>query len=157
MDFDVCIGRPFEPPKRDFIESQPSGTQQQVIFQSVDSTKDDAAPLINWDKAWQQFSGDTMLARELADALLTEGPMLIGQIRDGLASGDSQLAQRAAHTFKSAVAIFFATSLVQSGQLIESLSKQGRLDECIPLLVDLDVAMNRLTEELNAFLAKVDL
>ena len=143
-------------PKRDPIESQPSGTRQQVLIKSVDSGKDDVAPLINWDKAWQQFSGDPMLARELADALLTEGPMLIGQIRDGLATGDYQLAQRAAHTFKSAVAIFFATSLVQSGQRIESLSKQGRLDECVPLLVELDVEMNRLTGELKAFLAKVD-
>lgn len=143
-------------PKRDPIESQPSGTRQQVLIKSVDSGNDDVAPLINWDKAWQQFSGDPRLARELADALLTEGPMLIGQIRDGLATGDCQLAQRAAHTFKSAVAIFFATSLVQSGQRIESLSKQGRLDECVPLLVELDVEMNRLTGELKAFLAKVD-
>ncbi len=139
-------------PKRDLIESQLSGTRQQVPIKSVDSGPEDVAPLINWDKAWQQFSGDAVLAKDLADALLTEAPMLIGQLKDGLASGDSQLVQRAAHTFKSAVAIFSATSLVQSGQRIESLSKQGRLDECVPLLAELDVAMNQLTEELNAFL-----
>ena len=47
------------------------------------------------------IGGDTSDLAELIESFLSETPMLLGQLQEGLSHGRSELVRRAAHTLKS--------------------------------------------------------
>ena len=95
---------------------------------------------------------DTEFVKSMAEMLLTEGPKLLNQIRDGLAAGNREVVQRGAHTFKGSVSFFAATQVVKAAEHLEHLAKEQRLDECDQSLPRLDELMSGLKDELNDFL-----
>ena len=111
-----------------------------------------ATPLIDWDTALRLMPKDTEFVKSMAEMLLTEGPKLLNQIRDGLAAGNREVVQRGAHTFKGSVSFFAATQVVKAAEHLEHLAKEQRLDECDQSLPRLDELMSGLKDELNDFL-----
>ena len=65
---------------------------------------------------------------------------LVNQVRQGIATGEAQVVNQAAHSLKSRSSMLGAVSLSKLCQQVENLSRQGQLEEAETLLDDLDAA-----------------
>ncbi|MFV0445203.1 MAG: response regulator [Planctomycetaceae bacterium] len=94
---------PLERPAED---SQPSGLRE------IDQPE--------WQAVLNRADGDAVLARELVEMYLAEGPRLLAEMERSAAVGDAASLRRAAHTLKTASKYFDSESLVAIAQQIET-------------------------------------
>ena len=76
-----------------------------------------------------RVGGDEDLLREITSIFLAEYPELLRSIEDGLAAGDAQRVERAAHSLKGSVANFGADSATQAAYRMETIGRKGSLTE----------------------------
>lgn len=94
-----------------------------------------------WDSitALQRPGKPDMLAKILT-IYLTDSQQLVDQVHQGLAAGEAQLVNEAAHSLKSRSTVLGAVSLSDVCQQIETISRGGSLRNVEPLLDPLDTA-----------------
>ena len=91
-----------------------------------------------------RFGGDADFAAECAEVLEAELPAMIESLRDGVRTGSAERLHRAAHTLKGALSNFCEDGPTRTAGQIDSLARDGRIDEARPLLAVLE-------QELAAF------
>ena len=74
-----------------------------------------------------RVGGDEELLREITSIFLAEYPELLRSIQNGLAAGDAQRVERAAHSLKGSVANFGADSATQAAYRLETIGRKGSL------------------------------
>ena len=81
-------------------------------------------------EAWETFKSmmDASFLAEMIDTYLSDAPMLIEQMRSGVASGDAEMVRRAAHSLKSNSANLGALRLAGVTRELEIIAKSGSLD-----------------------------
>jgi PAS domain S-box-containing protein len=87
---------------------------------------------------------------ELIDTFLEDSPVQLAALRDALERGDAGEAQRAAHTLKSNGATFGARAFAELCRSLETLCREGRLDEAPELLDRVEREWERVRERLAA-------
>jgi HPt (histidine-containing phosphotransfer) domain-containing protein len=80
------------------------------------------------DELLETVGGDRGFLGELIETYLGDSPALFAQLIDGLASGDTIVVRRAAHTLKSTSATFGAARLTAMCRQIETAAGAGDLD-----------------------------
>ncbi|CAN5584211.1 hypothetical protein BH23CHL7_BH23CHL7_16250 [soil metagenome] len=80
------------------------------------------------DELAHSIGDDAEFLRELVDAYLDDAPAQIASIRAGLAEGNVELVNRAAHTLKSNSATVGALSLAQMCRELESMTQPASTD-----------------------------
>jgi HPt (histidine-containing phosphotransfer) domain-containing protein len=87
-------------------------------------------------QGWETFKSlaDPATLMELLDAFLDDSPRLIEQMRLGMAAGDIQGVQRAAHSLKSNSLSFGGSRLADASRELEMIAKSGTLDGAKPKL-----------------------
>lgn len=71
---------------------------------------------------------DPNLVLELIDIFLTDAPVQMQRITEGLESGDVKIVERASHTLKSSSANIGAVSLSSVCQKMEEIARRNELD-----------------------------
>jgi HPt (histidine-containing phosphotransfer) domain-containing protein len=74
------------------------------------------------DDLEHSIGDDREFLRDLVETYLEEAPRLIATLREGIASGDVELTNRAAHTLKSTSASFGALGLSAMARELETMT-----------------------------------
>jgi HPt (histidine-containing phosphotransfer) domain-containing protein len=75
----------------------------------------------------ERFGGDASLLRELAELFIQSCPKMLEDIRDAVQKRDAKALERAAHSLKGCVGIFFSQGARETAQQLESLGRSGEL------------------------------
>ncbi|SPP63251.1 response regulator [Nitrospira lenta] len=119
--------------------------------QAAPPTVDQAA----WNSitALQRPGKPDMLAKILT-IYLTDSQQLVDQVRQGVADGEAQRVNEAAHSLKSRSAVLGAVLLSDLCQQIEAISRQGSVKGTEPLLDPLETAFTHACQVFQAELEK---
>ncbi|CAN5820453.1 hypothetical protein BH23GEM9_BH23GEM9_15850 [soil metagenome] len=94
-------------------------------------------------------AGDSMdTLREVAGVFQEQLPLLLEELRAGIAADDAATVRRAAHTIKGAAGIFGAKPTVAAAEIIEERARAGELAGATELLMALERESNILQRAL---------
>ena len=92
---------------------------------------------------------------EMIDSYLETAPPLLAQLNQSLASGDAAAFRLAAHTLKSMVGNFCASSAQEAAFVVESNGRRGDLAACRLGAASLEQEVRRLQQDLHDFLDEI--
>jgi HPt (histidine-containing phosphotransfer) domain-containing protein len=83
----------------------------------------------SWSRAevLDRLGGDQELLEELCQIFLKESPRLMGKLRQGMAEGDAEAVQRAAHSLKGEVSYLSAAGATQAARCLEDMGHERDL------------------------------
>ena len=102
------------------------------------------------ETALARLDGDLELHTEIVGLYLEDAPIQLNGIRRGIESGDAELAERSAHSLKSASANIGAELMRQLAFDAERLGKEKDLEKVKKMLPTLQLAFDELSAELRA-------
>lgn len=103
------------------------------------------------DQMIARLGGDEDLARELVTLFIGECPQMMAQIRESVEQGEPDLIRRAAHAFKGSVAIFLPDGPTVTAFALETMGRDGPVDEAPTVLARLERQVDALVAQLRAF------
>jgi signal transduction histidine kinase/CheY-like chemotaxis protein/HPt (histidine-containing phosphotransfer) domain-containing protein len=106
----------------------------------------------NREAALNHVGGDEELLRELVELFLEERPVLMADVKQSIARGDSESLRKSAHTLKGSVGNFCAQGAFEAAQRLERMGKSGDLSEVETAWRALQCEMERLNPALAAWL-----
>lgn len=114
-------------------------------------------PVINFsvlDELIAMLGNDVDFASGLINDFLEDGAELLVNIRGAYEGGNASELERAAHTLKSSSATFGANDAAQLCKQLESMGKQGRLDdpEAPTLIAALEAMFKVVSSELVSYI-----
>lgn len=95
-----------------------------------------------------RLGGDEELFRSFIEVFLEDSPVIIQQLCSAVAEKDSDLVQRFAHSLRGLAANFNATLVYDLATQLENAGKVGELSTAIPLMTQLDDALEQFREAL---------
>ncbi len=95
------------------------------------------------------MDGDRELFRDVIEIFRQEGPKLLEKLEAALAAGDSEGAQRAAHSIKGEVSYFAAPKAVEAAKTIEYAARDHDLAKCQAKLPELQQRLGELSAVLQ--------
>ena len=98
---------------------------------------------LDWAAAADAVEGDRVLLGKVVRAFLDQYPSLVTDLKAGLAASDLPAIQRAAHTLGGSLRMFDGARVVDLARQLESVCRDGVLEEAAP-------AWRMLREELEA-------
>jgi len=108
----------------------------------------DSAP-VDRAEALQRTGGNVEVLQELVALFFEECPTLMNQIRTAIADRDKPLLRRAAHTLKGSVAVFGAESAREAAWRLESIGRDGDMDEAAAAWQSMERQIKRLMPALT--------
>jgi CheY-like chemotaxis protein len=109
-----------------------------------------AAAIVDWAAAVDQVGGDEDLLRYLAGLFPGECSRLLTDIRAAVAGRDAGRLRAAAHTLKSPLQTLAARAAAAAAMQLETMGRQGRLEDAEAALVSLEREIDRLLPVLAA-------
>jgi HPt (histidine-containing phosphotransfer) domain-containing protein len=101
------------------------------------------------EAALENVGGDEELLAELVSIFIQEAPLLVDAIRAGIASGDSDQVQDAAHSVKGAISQFAAQLAYDAAYQLEQSAASGDLSGTTEGLAHLEGEIARLCQMLR--------
>ena len=98
-----------------------------------------------------ELVGDDFIG-ELVETFFEEAPGLLAAMGQALNAGDADAFRRAAHSLKSNSDSFGARRLASLSRELETMGRDGRLDEAGPKLLQLEAAYEEATTALRRLL-----
>jgi CheY-like chemotaxis protein len=143
---DGYIAKPIQPQDlRDAIENL---RQSSTPADKVTTPRRPGQETIDTAAALARVGGDLELLKEMTALFLTELPQLLTDIRKAVTAGDPQAIERAAHKLKGCVSNFNARPAFEAALKLETLGRNGSLQNAMPLYADLEVEMKHLELEM---------
>ncbi len=112
-------------------------------------------PVLSLDMLRESVGDDPEFIREVLASFASDSPLLMKSLRTGIAEGDSQAVQNAAHTLKSTSRLFGAKALADVCQTIERLGREKRLQDAIALMKTAELEFERVKESVQASLPPI--
>ena len=105
--------------------------------------------LFDLAKVLELVLGDRDFFQEIAGMFLIDLTNYLNDIRDGIAQGDAEALNRAAHALKGSVGNFAAAKAHATAYRFEILGKEGKIDEAAQALPELEATFQELAMELK--------
>ena len=106
-------------------------------------------PIFDHEASLARVDGDRELLREMAGLFLDSYPASLRLIEEGVANGNTEQVYRAAHTLKGSAANFNAVSVVDAAYQLESMGREGRLENAVAALTAMQSDLRRLANALE--------
>lgn len=100
--------------------------------------------------------GDAAFLRDLIEQYLGDGATLMDQVLEGVEAGAGEVVMRAAHTLKSSSGNVGALVLAALADQLQKKGREGVLDGCRALAESARRELDRVRQELEIHLAKLD-
>ena len=107
------------------------------------------AGTLDWQGALEQVGGNEAILAELAGLFVTEYARHIEEMKRAIGHGDSTLLRRAAHTLKGSAAVFLANSTVEAALRLETMAREGDLEDVNEAFAALERAADELLPALK--------
>jgi HPt (histidine-containing phosphotransfer) domain-containing protein len=98
-----------------------------------------------------RLDGDVELAQQLAAIFIEESPRMANRLREAVAEGSADAVQRAAHALKGSLSNFIDGGPMATAFELETMGRNGRLDEASRTLARLDGEIADLVTALKEF------
>lgn len=105
--------------------------------------------LVDWDAALRSVGGDQSILDSVVEAALEELPRLIDQLSQAIESSSLEVIKRSAHTINGALRIFSPRQAIEIAGQIERLAASGSLEKITPLVPQLKVLLEEVSQELQ--------
>ncbi|MGE0759841.1 MAG: response regulator [Pirellulaceae bacterium] len=113
----------------------------------------DGKPLLDWPKAMEVVQGDVALLKDIVATFLDECPKMFQDLDDAVRGGQAKEVQRLAHLIKGSMRYLGARTAFDQANELETMGRERRLEGTVTALDRLCDEVDRITPELNAFLA----
>ena len=104
---------------------------------------------LDWQGALDQVGGNEALLGELAGLFVTEYGKHIEEMKRAIRHGDGTLLRRAAHTLKGSAAVFHAEPAMEAALRLETMARDGDLEDVDKALAALERAADELLPALK--------
>jgi len=141
---DTTAGRIHESPE------ERSAAQADETTAGKDESMVNPTDILDLDEAAERIPGGPEELKELAQLLVEETSQRLQKMRDALASGDVATVGLEAHPIKSAAAVFGANAVVEAAQRVESMGREGKLEEVKAGFAELEEQAARLHAALRS-------
>jgi two-component system, sensor histidine kinase and response regulator len=123
----------------------PEQTDSKLAAAPVKSDGAEEAPPAVDRKAWKSITslqrpGKPDVLAKILSLYLADSQQLVEKLRQGMAAGDAQVVNEAAHSLKSRSTVLGAVALSELCRQFEEMSRRGSLADVEPLLDPLDAA-----------------
>ena len=108
-------------------------------------------PAWDYQQARARTAEDEVLLREIVKIFLQESPRLLEKIELGLAEGDGEGLERAAHSLKGQIRCLAAPEALSAAEKLEERARARDFPAAAAALPELDAAMARLDSQLQKF------
>ncbi len=115
--------------------------------------EESSGPAADLATARGRMGGNEVLLRKLARLFLSETEGLLQGLRSALETRQAAELERTAHRLKGQAATFEARAVVQTAAELERLARQQQLEPAAAMLARLQREIDRLREQLAAFVA----
>jgi len=113
-----------------------------------DELAEDAPLSFDRTTALERLGGDEELFAEVAELFRSDGPKLLGEIREAIAAGDAATLKRAAHGLKGAAGYVGGTFAVSAARRLELIGTEGELTLAAEAYRALETEIDRLVADL---------
>jgi signal transduction histidine kinase/DNA-binding response OmpR family regulator/HPt (histidine-containing phosphotransfer) domain-containing protein len=149
-DREVCIaagmdGYVAKPIRADELLAAINGSSLSTAPPPVES--DGAVDLA---EALDRVGGDRILLRDVASTFLGQCPKWLATIRSAVEHGDGESLRGAAHPLRGSLGLFGAKAAVNAAGRLESMGRNGKLDDGQTVLAELEREMARVVANLKA-------
>jgi CheY-like chemotaxis protein len=134
-----------------FAHSAERGPTEQATPSTIPGEPADHKSRVDWSAALETVLGDRDLLKTVIDAVLAECPAVLEQLEQTVATGDSAVVRRAAHTIKGSLRTFEATRAAELAADIEDAGRNGNLEGVSGLVSDLKREVQAVLQELAEF------
>ena len=110
---------------------------------------------LDWHGALEQVGGNEAILGELAGLFVSEYARHLKEMKRAINHGDATLLRRAAHTLKGSAAVFLANSTVEAALRLESMAREGDLEDVNEAMAVLERAADELLPALKEKAAAV--
>lgn len=108
-----------------------------------------AAPLYDRDAALKRLGGDQELFQKLIEFFLEDSRNLLEEIRSGMAVGEADRVETAAHTLKGLISNFDAEQATRAALELQQMAHAGRLAAAENAAEQLHERVHELSEALT--------
>ena len=134
------------------VDQNKSGERPMDSHESDGAKKD----VFDLNKALQVVDGDKGLLKEITVMFLEELHVNMKEIRQAAKKNDSDALEKAAHSLKGSVGNLGAKRAYGAAYRLESIGKEGRLEEAKGALAELEKELGELEVALKELLEKID-
>ncbi len=125
---------------------QAQATVPETKAESIGMDADVIGAPLNFKAAVEQFDGDREFLIEVLQGFLKNVRTQVGTIRQAISEEDTEAIWREAHSIKGGAANLTADILAAEASKLESIGRQGHLQECTGALERLNQAFGHLEE-----------
>jgi PAS domain S-box-containing protein len=104
---------------------------------------------VDWPAVLRGVGGDVTLLERVIDATLEEGPVLVSELRQRVASGDAVGVHRAAHKLEGTLRTVHDDALIARAEEIETRAQRGDLERMEERVADLAERLEPVLEALG--------
>jgi signal transduction histidine kinase len=105
--------------------------------------------VVDADRALKHLDGDVEMFRELAEIFVEDESEYRRQLREAVENEKTAVITRISHTLKTELEILGASIFSGIAERIESLTGNGHLEECLPLVRKLEEGLKETAESLR--------
>ncbi len=134
---DDYVPKPIKP-KELFAVIEKLGHRSQDNKEGELSANQPSTDVFDLSKAMEVVDGDVELFKEIANLFLENLPDYMAQIQEGIANGDANATERAAHGLKGSVGNFGAKQASEAACRLEIIGREGRLAKAQAALQELE-------------------
>ncbi len=143
------LSHPASPHSQEPTTMEPKDNKPNAAETPAPETAEDSQGILDWDQAVQQSEIPSEALSDMAAMFLVETPKLVKECQSAIETGDAKSLRRAAHTIKGSAAIFAARPATEAALHLETLAKEGHLDQAPAAYAELEKELNRLTPLLS--------
>jgi signal transduction histidine kinase/CheY-like chemotaxis protein/HPt (histidine-containing phosphotransfer) domain-containing protein len=133
------------------VDAPPPSSDLLAVAKTVGGSSDD---IFNPAKLLRNVGGDDHLIRQLVDLFQQRGPAMVDRIGEAVDQGDAKKLEQSAHLLKGTAGNLCAREVVLAASRLEAYGRLGSLAEAPAVLDQLKLAMTRLTEVLETYIAQ---
>jgi two-component system, sensor histidine kinase and response regulator len=121
------------------------------VLPTVPAVQADVPPatILDREEALRNVGGDPVLLRELTEVFLKDCPRLLEDVRASLQTGDAVSLKRTAHSVKGAAGILGGKAVFEAALRLETMARQGDLNQAEPAWQALQNAVKQLQDALR--------
>jgi two-component system, sensor histidine kinase and response regulator len=100
-----------------------------------------------------RVDGDTRIVMEVIEMFISDYPVILGRIRDAIASGDARKLEEHAHRLRGTIGHITVTAGYQTAGIIENLGRRHDLDGASRRIASLEMELDQLATSLERFVS----
>jgi len=151
---DACLTKPVGGPQ--LLEAVEALIHAADAPTATDTGPVAPVPVLDAEQAARSVSGDSELLKEIVALFMQDSAEFLAKIRQAVDACSPENLERAAHSLKGSVGNFGAAPAFDAAARLETIGRDGQMDQAPSAMAALAKEMDRLTPALKALVQEDD-